>query len=77
MNWETEEWTASFKDEDEDIELGFGTSIVPITSTDYVDARNKPQINGVTLVGNKTNDEIGIMPLTNIEINEILNNFIG
>jgi hypothetical protein len=33
---------------------------------------NKPQINNVTLQGNKSLDDIGVQTLTNVEIEEIL-----
>lgn len=44
----------------------------------YVELRNKPQINQVTLQGNVTPDELGIPgePLSNIEIEELINSFI-
>ena len=51
---------------------------------DYEDLNNKPQVNSVELVGNKTLDDLGIQPegeyadepLTNMEIEAILNSFV-
>ena len=52
---------------DTDIELSTnGTN-------DYNDLVNKPSINGVELVGDKTTEELDIMPLTNAEIDEFMN----
>lgn len=52
---------------DTDIELSTnGTS-------DYNDLVNKPSINGVELVGDKTTEELNILPLTNAEIDEFMN----
>ena len=52
---------------DTDIELSTnGTN-------DYNDLVNKPSINGVELVGDKTTEELDILPLTNEEIDEFMN----
>lgn len=51
---------------DTDIELSAGGT------NDYNDLINKPQINGVELVGNKTPEDLDILPLTNAEIDELL-----
>ena len=52
---------------DTDIELSAnGTN-------DYNDLVNKPSINGVELVGDKTTEELDILPLTNAEIDEFMN----
>lgn len=52
---------------DTDIELSTnGTN-------DYNDLVNKPSINGVELVGDKTAEELDILPLTNAEIDEFMN----
>lgn len=41
----------------------------------YSDLENKPQINGVELTGNKTNEDLNIRPLTNQEIESIMAKF--
>lgn len=43
---------------------------------DYNDLYNKPKINGVTLEGDKTSEEINIKALTNLEIEELLSNML-
>lgn len=50
---------------------------VPKTSTtkDYNALANKPQIESVELVGNKSMSELGVETLSNSEIEAILNNF--
>ena len=40
---------------------------------DYRQLKNKPQIEGNILEGNKTFEELGLSDLTNVEIQEILN----
>lgn len=42
-------------------------------TNDYEALINKPQINDVTLTGNKTFEELGLRPATNTEIAEIIN----
>lgn len=41
-------------------------------SNDYDALIHKPQINNVTLTGNKTFEELGLRPATNTEISEII-----
>lgn len=45
--------------------------------TSYNDLDDKPQINGETLVGAKTLEQIGISEITNTEIEEIIKNIGG
>ena len=40
---------------------------------DYNDLRNKPAINGVTLMGNKSIDDLGVDTMTNSDILEVFN----
>lgn len=46
--------------------------LVTAVSSTYPDLQGKPQINGVTLVGNKTLSDLGFNPLTTEEIQSIL-----
>lgn len=54
-------------------------------TSDYEKLQNKPQINNIELVKNKTLDELGIQEkgdypnevLTNTEIEDLINNFVG
>lgn len=57
-----------------DMNLDFDSKIVPVIGSgfDYSNATNKPSINGVTLEGNKTNEEILIGALSNSEIDDLL-----
>ena len=41
---------------------------------DYEQLLNKPSIEGVTLVGNKSFEDLGLIALTNVEINDIVVN---
>lgn len=41
-------------------------------TTDYEELDNKPQIEGVTLIGNKTFEELTLIHLTNLEIESML-----
>ena len=52
-----------------------GTMNIPNNGTkDYNELDNKPQIEGVTLEGNKTFEELTLIGLDNIEIYNIVNN---
>lgn len=50
-----------------------GKSITFIANPDYEAMKNKPSINGCILVGNKTNDDININGIDNIELDNIIN----
>ena len=41
-------------------------------TTNYIDLDNKPKINGVELDGNRNFNELGLMQLTNTEIENLL-----
>lgn len=47
-------------------------NFMPSGTDDYDSLRNKPMIEGVTLEGNKTFEELHMNRLTNIEIENIL-----
>ena len=53
----------------------FGQDIKPVIASDYLQLMNKPSINGVTLVGDKSNEELLINPISNEEIEELLKAF--
>lgn len=53
------DFNAGFATDQRDIAGDMG--IVNATTTNYNDLANKPSINGVTLIGNKTSDELGII----------------
>lgn len=61
---------------DEKMELQWGVEIVPVISTggsgNYNDLTNKPSINGVELVGNKTNEELLIDSISNEDLEALL-----
>lgn len=57
-----------------EIEIEFEEDIVGSGgANDYEQLKNKPQINEVELEGNKSFEELGMTPLTNMEILEIIN----
>lgn len=45
---------------------------VNINNLDYESLTNKPKLNSVTLEGNKSLEEIGITPISNIELLNLL-----
>lgn len=73
----SDKWNLTFTDScGMDVNLGSDVKPVIGTSMDYELAENKPSINGVTLIGNKTNEELDIGALSNMDIENILNSFI-
>lgn len=53
--------------------VGFDSAITVVgSSSDYEILLNKPQIEGIELIGNRLLPEIGIGTLTNAEIEEML-----
>lgn len=63
-------------DPDERMDLKWETKIVPVIQTggssNYNDLSNKPSINGVELVGNKTSEELMIKSISNVDLEAIL-----
>lgn len=56
--------------------LGASSPIINISGTDdYNELVNKPQINDVTLIGNKSLPDIGIECITNAEIMYIISHY--
>ena len=55
-----------------------GNVAVPIitVSTDYNDLKNKPEINEITLEGNKNLEDLNVNRLSNIDIENIINSII-
>lgn len=74
MNKCCDVWNLKFRTVPDEMDLDFESEIRPVIGKglDYASATNKPQINGVTLEGNKTNEELLIGALTNEEIESIL-----
>lgn len=58
-------------DAEGNFELNYGTGD-GVTVADYETLSNKPSINGVTLIGNNTFEQLGLQAITNEEISEIV-----
>lgn len=58
-------------DAEGNFELNYGTGD-GVTVADYESLSNKPSINGVTLIGNNTFEQLGLQAITNEEISEIV-----
>lgn len=71
MSCMNEDWKLNFHDAPSS-EIKFGTDIRPVFGgvSDYTKLNNKPSINGVELIGNKSNDDLNIRSITNSEIEE-------
>lgn len=54
------------------LNTAFDDVVSSVTSTNYETISNKPQIEGTTLIGNKTFEDLGLHILTNSELEEIL-----
>lgn len=54
-----------------------GSGESPSQEYDYEKLKNKPSINGVELIGDKTLEEIGIGEISNSEIEEIIKSIGG
>ena len=82
MSWvpvfqDKDEWNAVFEQE-ESTALQLGTAVQPVVggATNYEKLSNHPSINGVTLLGDKTNEDLHIGSLSNMDIERILNSFV-
>ena len=70
-------WNLEFKDSSP-MNATFSSDIRPVIGggTNYENLSNKPAINGVTLIGNKTNEELDIKAISNSEIEVLLKSFV-
>lgn len=69
---ENEEIVIEESSSNEDIEVN-QESIVNIGTKNYKQLDNKPSIEGVTLINNKTFKDLGAISLTNTEIERLIN----
>lgn len=60
------------KTEASPIKVAVKTPINYVNNADYEKLKNKPRINDVELIGNKTTADIGIGAMTNTEISKIV-----
>lgn len=75
INFTIEETNLNFSIGDSQ-NLNFGIDsnyIIGGDTSDYEKLIHKPQINDVTLIGNKTIEELGVNTMTNLEILNIFN----
>lgn len=59
------------------MDLDLGSDVRPVIggTYDYNTLENRPRINGVELIGDKTNEELLIEALSNEDIEKALNSF--
>lgn len=69
---ENEEIVIEESSSNEDIEVN-QESIVNIGTKNYKQLDNKPSIEGVTLINNKTFEDLGAISLSNTEIEKLIN----
>jgi hypothetical protein len=55
-----------------DVELDSAVQITPVKDYEVLD--NKPQIEGVTLIGDKTFEDLNLQRVSNAEIEELFSN---
>lgn len=69
---EDEEIIINESSSEEGIEIK-NENIINLGTTNYVELRNKPSIEGVQLINNKTFKDLGAISLTNTEIERLIN----
>lgn len=72
---EKENLKADFREND-NLNANFG-EMTFVRTDNYDDLINKPQINGVELVGDKSFEDLGDTPLTNLEIKAIFDSIFN
>lgn len=66
-----EELEIALEDE-ETFDVGLETDTIEVVTTDYEKLNNLPKINDIELKGNKKLQELGLIELSNNELEEIL-----
>ena len=72
---ESESMSATFSD-DENMSASFG-EVQKVSTSNYEDLFNKPKINGVTLTGDRSFEDLGEENMSNLEIATIFNKVFG
>ncbi len=54
------------------LEIEQTEKVIVTSADDYKALKNKPQINNIELLENKNFEDLGLVPLTNLEIDKIL-----
>lgn len=67
-----EELVIELEEENIEIELEGNEIIKTEATSDYRKLINKPKIEGVELIGNKTFDDLGMSTITNFELEKLL-----
>lgn len=67
-----EELVIELEEEKLEIELEGNEIIKTEATSDYRKLINKPKIEGVELIGNKTLDDLGMSTITNFELEKLL-----
>lgn len=75
INFSIQENNANFSIEDKNLTFSLDSQYQGggEGTKDYEKLINKPQINDVTLIGNKSFEELGVNTMTNLEIKNIFN----
>lgn len=61
--------------EEDILTIELDNDVIEVEVKNYNKLENKPKINNVELVGDKSLDELDIKALSNIDIEDIINNF--
>ena len=71
-------WNLKWGISPENMDLEFDSEIRPVIGNgfDYATSINRPSINGVELLGNKSNEELDIKAIQNSEIEALLKKFV-
>ena len=60
--------------EEEELDLNLENDVVGAGTSDYEELKNKPKINEVELRGNKDFEDLGLTPMSNLEIEKLFKN---
>lgn len=57
--------------EEEELDLNLENDVVGTGTSNYEELKNKPKINEIELIGNKSFEDLGLIPMSNTEIENL------
>lgn len=59
------------QNEEEELNIKLKNDVVGTGTSNYEELKNKPKINEIELIGNKSFEDLGLIPMSNTEIENL------
>lgn len=66
-----DELDIALENEEEELNINLKNGVVGTGTSNYEELKNKPKINEIELIGNKSFEDLGLIPMSNTEIENL------